>query len=102
MLNATPAAAIVARRLRQRGARALPRGPRATTQLNPAGLSARELEVLSLLAGGLRNADIGRRLFITEKTAGHHVSAILRKLAGGNRAEAVAAAARLGITAPAP
>ena len=102
MLNATPPAAIVARRLRPRGARALPRGPRATTRRNPAGLSARELEVLSLLAGGLRNADIGRRLFITEKTAGHHVSAILRKLAVGNRAEAVAAAARLGITAPAP
>ena len=102
MLDAAPAAAIVARRLRQRGARALPRGPRATTQRNPAGLSARELEVLTLLAGGLRNADIGRRLFISEKTAGHHVSAILRKLAVGNRAEAVVAAARLGITAPTP
>jgi DNA-binding CsgD family transcriptional regulator len=101
-LQAAPAAAIVARRLRERGVRALPRGPRRATQRNPAGLSARELEVLELLAAGLRNAEIARRLFISEKTAGHHVSAILRKLAVTSRTEAGAAAARLGLTAPTP
>jgi DNA-binding CsgD family transcriptional regulator len=101
-LGAAPAAAIVARRLRERGVRALPRGPRRATQRNPGGLSARELEVLALLVSGLRNADIAQRLFISEKTAGHHVSAILRKLAVSNRAAAVAAAAGLGLVGPAP
>src|SRR5213592_567127 len=48
-LGAAPAAAIVARRLRERGVRSLPRGPRPSTQSNPAGLTARELEVLVLL-----------------------------------------------------
>jgi DNA-binding NarL/FixJ family response regulator len=40
----------------------------------------RQLEVLTLLEEGLSNASIARRLFITEKTAAHDVSAILRKL----------------------
>jgi DNA-binding CsgD family transcriptional regulator len=96
-LGGAAAATILARRLRERGVRALPRGPRRTTQLNPAGLSTRELEVLELVAAGLRNAEIARRLFISEKTAGHHVSAILRKLGVTNRTEAVAAAAGLGL-----
>jgi DNA-binding CsgD family transcriptional regulator/tetratricopeptide (TPR) repeat protein len=96
-LGARPAAAIVARRLRERGARGLPRGPRPTTRQNPAGLTARELEVLELVAQGLRNADIAERLFLSEKTVGHHVSAILRKLDVRTRGEASAEAARLGL-----
>ena len=59
-LGARPAAAIVAQRLRERGVRGMPRGPRLATRENPAGLTARELEVLPLLAEGLRNADIAR------------------------------------------
>ena len=97
-LGAEPAAAIVARRLRERGARGLPRGPRPSTRENPAGLTAREVEVLGLVAEGLRNADIAERLFLSEKTAGHHVSAILRKLDVRNRGEAAAEAQRLGLT----
>jgi DNA-binding CsgD family transcriptional regulator len=96
-LGAEPAAAIVSRRLRERGARGLPRGPRATTQANPAGLTPREVEVLVLVAQGLRNADVADRLYLSEKTVGHHVSAILRKLDVRTRGEAGAEARRLGI-----
>jgi DNA-binding CsgD family transcriptional regulator len=99
-LGAQPAAAIVARRLRERGVRGLPRGPRATTRENPAGLTAREVEVLELVGAGLRNADIAERLFLSEKTVSHHVSAILRKLGVGTRGEASAEAQRLGIARP--
>ena len=77
--------------------RGLPRGPRATTRENPAGLTAREVEVLELVGEGLRNADIAERLFLSEKTVGHHVSAILRKLGVRTRGEASAEARRLGI-----
>jgi DNA-binding CsgD family transcriptional regulator/tetratricopeptide (TPR) repeat protein len=99
-LGARPAAAIVARRLRERGAAGIPRGPRPRTQANPAGLTPRELEVLPLLIEGLRNSEIAERLVVTPKTVDHHVSAILRKLDIRNRAEASAAAARLGIHQP--
>ena len=96
-LGARPAAAIVGRRLRERGVRGLPRGPRASTRDNPAGLTAREVEVLGLVGQGLRNADIAAKLFLSEKTVGHHVSAILRKLGVRTRGEASAEAQRLGI-----
>jgi DNA-binding NarL/FixJ family response regulator len=96
-LAARPAAAIVARRLRERGARDLPVGPRARTRENPAGLTARELEVLALLVEGQRNAEIADRLVVSEKTVDHHVSSILRKLDVRNRTQACATAARLGI-----
>ena len=57
-------------------------------------LTAREQEVLGLLALGMSNARIAQTLFISEKTAGHHVSRILSKLGVRNRAEAAAYAAR--------
>jgi DNA-binding CsgD family transcriptional regulator/tetratricopeptide (TPR) repeat protein len=97
-LGSPPAAAIVAQRLRERGVRGLPRGPRARTRANPAGLTPRELEVLALVAEGLRNAEIAQRLVVSAKTVDHHVSAILRKLDVRTRGEAGAAAARLGLT----
>jgi DNA-binding CsgD family transcriptional regulator len=60
-------------------------------------LTARELEVLRLLAEGLTNAEIAGRLFITPKTAGNHVSNILMKMGVRNRGQAAAAArTRLG------
>ncbi len=98
-LGARPAAAIMARALRERGARGVPRGPRPRTRANPAGLTGRELEVLALLGEGLRNAEIAQRLVVSEKTAGHHTSAVLRKLGVRSRAEAAAAAVRMGVGA---
>jgi DNA-binding CsgD family transcriptional regulator len=100
-LGASPAASIVARRLRDQGVRGIPRGPRPRTRENPAGLTARELEVLPLIAEGLRNSQIAKRLVVSEKTVDHHVSAILRKLDVQTRGEAAAKAARLGLTGPA-
>lgn len=96
-LGAAPAAAIVARRLRERGVRGIPRGPRASTRANPGGLTSREREVLVLLAEGLRNAQIAEQLYLSEKTVDHHVSAILRKLDVSTRGQASATAGRLGL-----
>jgi two-component system, NarL family, nitrate/nitrite response regulator NarL len=60
-------------------------------------LTDRELQVLSLLAEGLSNKQIGSRLEISEHTAKFHVNAILGKLGVQSRTEAVVRAARLGL-----
>jgi DNA-binding CsgD family transcriptional regulator/tetratricopeptide (TPR) repeat protein len=99
-MGAGAAAAVVARRLRKRGAAGLPRGPRTVTRENPAQLTARELEVLALVADGLRNRDIAERLFLSTKTVEHHVAAILGKLGARTRGEAGAQALRLGLVEP--
>jgi DNA-binding CsgD family transcriptional regulator/tetratricopeptide (TPR) repeat protein len=64
-----------------------------------AGLTARELEVLRLVADGRSNQQIAEALFISRKTASVHVSHILAKLGVGTRVEAAAAARRLGLDA---
>jgi DNA-binding CsgD family transcriptional regulator/tetratricopeptide (TPR) repeat protein len=96
-LSAKPAAAIVARRLRERGVRGVARGPRPATRDSPAGLTRRETEILDLLASGMRNSEISDRLVLSRRTVDHHVSAILRKLDARTRGAAVAKAAQLGL-----
>jgi DNA-binding CsgD family transcriptional regulator len=61
------------------------------------GLTRREAEVLGLVAKGRTNQQIGRELFITQGTAGVHVSRILTKLGVASRVEAAAIAHRLGL-----
>jgi DNA-binding CsgD family transcriptional regulator/type II secretory pathway predicted ATPase ExeA len=96
-LGARPAAAVVSRRLREAGERGLPRGPRAQTLENPMGLTGRQLEVLGLLAQGMRNGEIADRLVLSRKTVDHHVSAILGKLNVRTRHEATVKALAMGL-----
>jgi two-component system response regulator DevR len=64
----------------------------------PAGdLTARERQVLALLARGLSNEVIGRELYISASTAKFHVGNVLRKLSVSRRAEAVYAGSKLGL-----
>jgi DNA-binding CsgD family transcriptional regulator/tetratricopeptide (TPR) repeat protein len=62
------------------------------------GLSNREREVLSQIAKGRTNREIGERLFISQKTVGVHVGNILSKLGVSGRVEAATVAVRLGLT----
>jgi len=71
-------------RLRDRGVR----GPRVSTRAHPAGLTAREVEILELINEGLRNVDIAQRLHVSPKTVDHHVSSVLAKLNVRSRGEA--------------
>jgi DNA-binding CsgD family transcriptional regulator len=87
-LGATRDADATASLLRELGA------PARTFPKGYGRLTKRENEVLSLLAEGCSNADIGARLFISRRTAEHHVARILSKLGLRNRAEAAAYALR--------
>jgi DNA-binding CsgD family transcriptional regulator/tetratricopeptide (TPR) repeat protein len=101
LLGANPLGAIVRQRLRERGVRGIPRGPRSSTRENPAGLTSREVQVLTLLVKGHTNSELAHRLHVSTRTVDHHVSSILEKLEVRSRTEAVAAAFGLGIIAPA-
>lgn len=95
-LGAAPAARSVAQRLREAGVR-VPRGPRAATRGTPGELTRRQVDVVRLLSEGLTDAEIARRLFLSRKTVGHHVSAVLAKLGVHSRTEAARVASRLGL-----
>ena len=97
-LGAEPLTRRVAGRLRELGLR-VPTGQREATRANPAGLTARQLEVLDLLAHGLTNAEIAERLVVSPRTAEHHVAAVLSKLGAATRRDAARRAAELGLEA---
>jgi two-component system, NarL family, response regulator DevR len=61
------------------------------------GLTAREREVIGLLAHGLTNREIGARMFVSESTAKFHVHNVMRKLGVRRRAEVAYAAGKLGL-----
>jgi DNA-binding CsgD family transcriptional regulator len=77
----------------------VPRGPRSAAD-DLGGLTARELEVLALVADGLSDAAIAEALVLSPKTVGHHVSSVLRKLEAPSRSRAAALAHRRGILPP--
>ena len=98
-LGAEPLTRRASRRMRELGMK-VPRGPQASTRTNPAGLTARQLEVLALLVSGLTNAEIAERLVVSPRTAEHHVTAVLGKLGVATRRDAVRRAAELGLMSP--
>jgi len=97
-LGAIATARLVRRTMRRLGIRSIPVGQRAATRRDPAGLTRREREVLALICAGRTDAEIAAELFISAKTASHHVSAMLGKLGVSNRRAAADQAARLGLT----
>ncbi|MBS0418639.1 MAG: AAA family ATPase [Proteobacteria bacterium] len=96
-IGAVPAAARLRRQMRADGLRDIPRGPIAKTRASPAGLTARQSEVLTLLIQGKSNADIAERLSISLKTAEHHVSAVMTRLEITTRRDALKAARDRGM-----
>jgi DNA-binding NarL/FixJ family response regulator len=80
-----------------KGIERIPRGPRASTTNNLAGLTTRQMDVLELLSAGMNNKEIATRLFLSEKTVDHHISAILSKLDVTSRVKAVAKAKEIGV-----
>jgi DNA-binding NarL/FixJ family response regulator len=89
----------VTRRLLDRFAQAL---PEQEDKLPPEleTLTERELEVLKLLAGGLSNAELAERLFLSETTVKTHISSVLRKLDLRDRVQAVVLAYEAGLVRP--
>jgi DNA-binding NarL/FixJ family response regulator len=77
-----------------------PRAPQSPSPLDRLGLTAREREVLALIAIGRTNREIAQTLYISPKTATVHVSNILGKLGVRSRVEAATVAHRLGVLEP--
>jgi DNA-binding NarL/FixJ family response regulator len=89
----------VTRRLLDRFAETLP-GDEAKPPPALESLTDRELEVLKLLAGGLSNAELAEKLFLSETTVKTHISSVLRKLDLRDRVQAVVLAYQAGLVRP--
>jgi predicted ATPase/DNA-binding CsgD family transcriptional regulator len=76
--------------------RDVPPGP-AAPQAYPAGLSAREVEVLRLVAAGMTNAEVAEDLFLSSRTVGWHLGSVYRKLGFHSRTEAARFAVEYGL-----
>jgi DNA-binding NarL/FixJ family response regulator len=96
-LGADAVARLVRRRMRALGMRPARPGPRASTRQHPAGLTAREAQVLDLICAGCTNDDIANHLVVSVRTVDHHVSAVLAKLGVSTRQLAAAEASRRGL-----
>lgn len=94
--SASPDALVATLRAAALGLHVVPAGRHRTADTP---LTSREREVLAMLADGLSNKLISRRLGISANTTKFHVSGILDKLGAGTRAEAVALALRGGVLA---
>jgi DNA-binding NarL/FixJ family response regulator len=70
--------------------------PQVPTDL-PGGLTARELEVLRLVADGLTDAEVGARLYISHRTVARHLYSVYQKLGVNSRTAAVAFAFKHGL-----
>ena len=99
-LGARPATDALRQRLHQAGVRGVARGPRNATRQHPFGLTTRELQVLTLLCSGLRNAEIAQRLSRSVRTVDHHLAAVFAKLGVDSRVAAIQAAQRAGLGTP--
>jgi DNA-binding CsgD family transcriptional regulator len=84
-LGATATADRLRAALRRDGVSQVPVRPRASTRANPGGLTNRQLDVAKLVARGFTNAEIAERLYISTRTADHHVAALLTKMGRPNR-----------------
>jgi len=98
-LGARATADRVRQTLIQQGVK-VPRGKSQTTRDHAAGLTARQAEVLDLLARGMTNTEMADELFVSHRTVENHVSAVLMKLDVPSREAAVAAALQQGIVDP--
>jgi DNA-binding NarL/FixJ family response regulator len=94
-------APTVTRRLLERFTDNLPGGEDERTPPSLRSLTEREREILTLLAGGLSNAELGARLYLSEPTIKTHLSSIFRKLGVRDRVQAVIAAYDAGLVEPA-
>jgi DNA-binding CsgD family transcriptional regulator/tetratricopeptide (TPR) repeat protein len=99
-LGALATVRLTRQKMRRLAIRSIPAGPRTATREHPLGLTRREREVLVLICAGYTDAEIAGKLFISVKTVGHHVSAVLAKLGVPTRGAAATQAARLGPVVP--